>query len=121
MANDDWRTLPMGDALDTIIGQRLGWTNIELAAGGLRGLPPAYDMETWLGRWSRSIDDAWCLPSPKGSLGLGTSGHLAVWWQHDGYRASYAGTLVFGEFTGVADTVALAICRAWLAYNEPQL
>jgi hypothetical protein len=67
-----------------------------------------------LPRFARSVSQAWALPKPAGTASL------VIWAPETGQvAASYEGYLVDSPMTGYAPEgqVALAICRAWLAWQ----
>lgn len=121
----DWRTLPAGRVLDRVIAERLGWTLIgfddpfwrhrqrdDAAVGdywrtseGARKLPAfSTDANAALTLWG--LNSHWSLNPDANDNGVHFEGYYP-----------YADN-EYGEMCELADTPALAICRAWLAWMD---
>lgn len=114
----DWRALDAGRDLDRRIAERLGWTHIESTEYWLddphdtslvqawRGIPPRSTGEALVPCYSTDLNAAITLiPSDQQfelSNGLEPEWEALIGWGYD----------------GGADTPALAVCRAWLAYQD---
>ena len=125
---DAWRNLPAGPELDALVAERvLGWTNVHLAWGNVRGVPPEYADKQPPDRtvnfpgvlWSSVISSAWKVVDAMEARGY----HLQLtdeWMSYPRWRAEFrsAETIRPGWNLVKADTAPLAICRAALAALE---
>jgi hypothetical protein len=113
----DWRTERAGKRFDTVIASRLGWTNLAMSNGLLWG-------------WKNNAQ--WCLPE----YSTKTEAAIALFTDTENYAFSFQWgyfrypdnakftfhvshlTSKAKSITEYADTPALAICKAYLAWKE---
>lgn len=122
---DDWRSLD-GPALDRLVAERLGWTEIVIVESeygdyvsgwteSLEGIPPGETEHRHFRPVSR--DAAAPLPLAEGE-------RIVMIERHDGTFSAQAQPHLWGHFfdqdwpTMEADTLALARLRAWLARDD---
>ena len=114
-----------GREMDALIAELMGWSDVSLDNGG-RGIAPGDEVEgmrifktQYLPNWSIDISAAWQvwdrLPRRKGKLLLEVSLSDCPAWHSNGRvyvaSATHHGTT---QYSGMADTPELAICRAAL-------
>lgn len=111
----DWRTLPAGRELDRVIAERLGDYTPYINVGGrvIENFPPAYstDANAALSLWSD--DYRWSISPTEVSADFPVE-------DESRFQASYPRSGNPDRSHEWADTPALAICRAWLTWQEGQ-
>jgi hypothetical protein len=117
----DWRDLPAGCELDRVIAEALGWDNFFEGSDGvlyadtpdIRANPRRWQAS--VEPWSTDANAALSLPLPPRTWFViyGPSAERDTW----DVELQDIGP-VFEQ--GQAETPALAICRAWLAWHDKQ-
>jgi len=128
----DWRTLPAGLDLDRVIAERLGWSEIGIREVWVDDGEGATEVKRLNGRspgpvafgtdpiptWSTNTDTALNLPLEEeyeGRLEWGYGGEWTAWiFIKIAYRTFRETKVGYAK----ADIPALALCRAWLGYQE---
>lgn len=126
--DNDYRTMEAGRELDRLIAERLGWTRFDTMPTVLVEHDNHIDIETLMG-WK---NDFYYLVVPHYSTDLNAAMTLLptadgdIWSLHygdygDPYTVAISRIKVAApEYLGDANTPALAICRAWLAWKDSQ-
>lgn len=122
--DNDYRTMEAGRELDRLIAERLGWTETSehyLDPNVLVGKHPKETGHAWfplaVPRYSTDLNAAMALlPTADGDIWSLHYGHYG-----DPYTVAISRIKVAApEYLGDANTPALAICRAWLAWKDSQ-
>ena len=101
----NWRALPAGRELDREIAERLGWQSRIVGVGGAVA-------------WA---EVPWYSTDVNAALSLWKSANVRFLLQFEAATKFWLAWYDEPEHPqGVADSAALAICRAWLAWKESQ-
>lgn len=117
----EWLHLKAGRDLDKLISEKLGYAVETITADDLIGYKKGLPTSASLPRWSLRLEAALSLFDNIEELSyldlrFSPSGDMAYGREFTWIATVSTGSVIPG--IGKADTPALALCRAWLAYME---